>query len=220
MRTKERTFLGMAVVAAGLVSVGSATAQGAASATHMHVGHVADAFRDTPDGKGLLPTAVAEAEVVAQHARLMAGSTDNLDGMKTHAGHVIHAIDPTEVTNGPGRGYGLTRAAEAAVTHIEMAANADGASQNVKTHSVHVATSTRNTIARAEEILSLARQVREAASAADAAPLVQQLQTLASQLLPGVDADGDGRVGWAEGEGGLEVAVTHMGLLKTGEGLP
>ena len=49
--------------------------------------------------------------------------------------------------------------------------------------------------------------------------LVNQLSTVAEQLITGVDANGDGRVGWQQGEGGLEQAEQHMNLMKKGEGL-
>src|SRR5262249_5570985 len=77
----------------------------------IHIGHVVNSFNDTPNMMGLLPLATAEANVAAQHALLAARAPTNLDQMKLHAGHVINAIDPTIVTAGPGRGYGLKRAA-------------------------------------------------------------------------------------------------------------
>ena len=58
-----------------------------------------------------------------------------------------------------------------------------------------------------------------ATSADDAASLVAELSDLAQALLSGVDANGDGRTGWQEGEGGLEVAQTHGNLMKQAEGL-
>ena len=42
---------------------------------------------------------------------------------------------------------------------------------------------------------------------------------LTDAIVNGVDADGDGRVGWQEGEGGLAQATQHLGLLKRGEGM-
>ena len=53
-----------------------------------HIGHVTMAFNGTPNGQGLLPTAVAEAKIAAQHAALALKSEGNLDAMKLHAGHV------------------------------------------------------------------------------------------------------------------------------------
>ncbi len=57
-------------------------------------------------------------------------------------------------------------------------------------------------------------------STSAASRLVVELNTLAQQLLPGTDANGDGRTGWQEGEGGLEVATTHANLIQKAEGLP
>ena len=114
--------------------------------------------------------------------------------MKRHTGHVLNAVDPTAMENGPGLGYGVKQAAEGAVRHIELAAASDGASQAVTTHATHVATSARNTVARAEEVASLAAQIMAATSAARTAPLVAQLNTLAEQLVAGHDANGDGRL--------------------------
>ncbi len=190
-----------------------------ANPAHTHIGHVADAWRDTPDGKGLLPTAVAEAAIAAQHAGLAAGNPTDLDSMKRHTGHVLHAVDPSTVDGGPGLGYGVKQAAEGAAKHIEAAAAADGASQAVTTHATHVATSARNTVLRSDEIVALAGRINAATSAAQAAPLVAELNTLAQRLVDGNDANGDGRVGWQEGEGGLAQAEQHLGLMKKAEGL-
>lgn len=189
-------------------------------AGHNHIGHVMDAWNDTPDGVGLLPAAIDEARIAAQHAALAAKDPANLDAMKRHTAHVLHAVDPTQVENGPGKGYGVKRAAEGAAKHIEAAANTDGASNAIQTHATHVATSARNSLARADEIVALAKRIEMATSASAASSLVADLNRLAEQLLGGVDANGDGRTGWQEGEGGLEVAETHANLMKKAEGLP
>lgn len=186
---------------------------------HNHIGHVADGFRGTPDGMGLLPTAMAEAEVAAQHAGLAARDLTDLAGMKRHVGHVLNALDPAQMESGPGLGYGVLPAVNGAVRHIELAAAADGASDGVKAHSVHVATSARNTAQRAERAIELAKGIMEAMSAADAAVMMEDLLAIAEQLLTGLDADGNGSIGWQEGEGGLEQALTHVDLMKRGEGI-
>ena len=208
------TGIALVLVFALAVGVGSAAAQ-----AHNHVGHVMDRWNDTPEMAGLLPAAIAEAEIAARHASLAAADPSDLDAIKRHAAHVLHAVDPTQIENGPGNGYGVKRAAEGAAKHIMAAAAADDASGAVKTHANHVATSARNTVARADEIVMLVGKIDMAESAADAASLVAELDALAQALLAGVDANGDGRTGWQEGEGGLEVARTHGNLLKQAEGL-
>ena len=208
--------LASVVAGAGLLWAPEAAAQNAA---HNHIGHVMDKWNDTPDMAGLLPAAIAEARIAAQHASLAARDPGNLDAIKLHTAHVLHAVDPSRIENGPGQGYGVRRAAEGAAKHIMAAANSDGASGAVKAHSEHVATSAGNTVARADEIVMLAEKIAMTESAADAAGLVAELNTLAQALLGGVDANEDGRIGWQEGEGGLEVAETHANLMKQAEGL-
>ena len=217
VRTGLVLALAAGVLGGGLLWAPVAAAQNAA---HNHITHVMDNWNDTPDMVGLLPAAIAEARVAAAHASFAAKDPSNLDGMKLHAAHVLHAVDPSQIENGPGAGYGVRRAAEGAAKHIMAAASSDGASGAVKAHSEHVATSAQNTVARADEIVMLAQKIGMAESAADASALVAELNDLAQALLAGVDANEDGRVGWQAGEGGLEVAETHGNLMKQAEGLP
>ncbi|HEU4997121.1 MAG TPA: hypothetical protein VFT29_20030 [Gemmatimonadaceae bacterium] len=179
----------------------------------MHIGHVVNEFRDTPQTQGLLPTALGEARVAAQHAQLATRQPTNLEYMKTHAGPVIHALDPTIVTMGPGLGYGLKKSANLVANHIELAALSQGASQQVVMHSKHVATAARSAAARADQLLALAQKVLAATSAADAAAIVSQMASLADQLMAGVDANGDGRITWEQGEGGLQQVDEHVKLM-------
>ena len=212
--TIARAGLGVA-----LVAMLAAPALYAQNPAHAHMGHVADGFRGTPDGQGLLPTAVAEAEVAAQHAGFAARDPSNLDGMKRHMGHVLHALDPSQVEGGPGLGYGVKAAAEGVVRHIELAAGSDGASDAVKTHSNHVATAARHAAAMADEAITVAKEIQAATDAGAAAEMLERLVALTDAIANGMDADGNGRVGWQEGEGGLAQATQHMNLMKRAEGM-
>lgn len=184
-----------------------------AGAVGIHIGHVINSFGDTPNGMGLLPAALAEARTAAQHAGLAGRQPGNLDYMKTHAGHVINAIDPSIVAAGPGLGYGMKKAALGVATHIELAAGAQGASANVVAHARHIATAARNTVQRADQLLALAQQIRNSTSAPEAAALVSQMASLAEQLVPGADANADGKITWEQGEGGLQHADEHVKLM-------
>ena len=195
------------------------TARQASNPAHAHVGHVADAWRPAPDGMGLLPTAMAEAEIAKTHADLAASSAGDLAAIQTHLGHVMHAISPAAMETGPGRGFGLLEASQGVVRHIELAAAAEGASDNVKLHGEHVAASARGAAERAEAVLALARTALETTDADRAAELAGEIQTALERIVSGHDADGDGRVGWQQAEGGLEQAATHVTLLKRGEGM-
>jgi len=186
---------------------------------HVHMGHVTDSWGDTPGEMGLLPTAIAEAEIAAKHAGFAADQLDNLDWMKTHAKHVLHAVDPSAIAEGPGLGYGVKNAAGGVAKHIGFAAESDAATENVKLHAVHVATSADNTLWRVDEVARYAWQVLAASTAAEAAPAAKQMLRHTKQLLDGRDANGDGNVSWHQDEGGLKASEKHMGLMRSGESL-
>lgn len=201
------------------IAAGQTVAAGQKARSHGFVSMVADVHRDAPDDEGLLPTAVAEAQIAVQSAKQAAKGTD-LAAIKLSTSHVINALDPRQMAEGPGLGFGVKRAAAESATTIEMAAKTEGASPNIVTHAQHVAMSARNTVVRVDKLLALAKQILASTSVADASKLASQLSTQADQLIAGVDANGDGQIGWQENEGGLKQAAEHLALLKKGEGLP
>jgi len=196
------------------LSAGHAAAQEPTPA-QIHMGHVLEKFVNVPGDRGLLPVAVADARVAAQHATLGAQDPNNLQAMKLHARHVMHAIDPRVAESGPGSGYGLLDATVNLIRHIELASRATGATDGMRTHAVHVIASARNTERRADRVLALAQVIADHIdSAADAAALYGDLTMLAGQLFEGVDANGDGQIGWQEGEGGLQVVEQHVNFMN------
>ncbi|MBL4693693.1 MAG: hypothetical protein JKY92_10245 [Magnetovibrio sp.] len=205
-------------MAVTLVIGGYATvAMAGGNMSHAHMEHVTKAWGDTPDKKGLLPTAIAEAKIAAQHTGFAAKKLDNLGWMQTHVRHVLNAIDPSLEAKGPGKGYGVLKAAAASIKHIGLAAKSGDASDNVRAHAIHVSASVENTVNRAKEIVALSKNVINATSAGDAAPLVKQIATLPGQLIAGFDANGDGTITWELGEGGLAAAQKHMKIMASGE---
>lgn len=202
------------LVASLTLGAGAAWAQ---NMSHAHMGHVTDSWGDTPDEMGLLPTAMAEAEIAIFHATLAAQQLDNLAWMQTHANHVLHAVDATAIEAGPGLGYGVLAGAEGVAKHIIIAAESEDASENVEIHSVHVSTSANNTVARVAVIKANITTILAASTAADAAAATQDNLRLAGLLLAGFDANNDGVVDWTEGEGGLNEAHRHMEIMASGE---
>jgi hypothetical protein len=172
-----------------------------------------NAFTETPGGQGLLPTALAEARIAAQHAALAARDTGDLESMKRHAAHVMNAVDPTVVQSGPGLGYGVKRAALGVATHVDLAAKAAGATPQIVMHAGHVATSARNTVQRSDMVVALGKRIQAATSASEAVALVSQLVALTTELTVGRDADADGKTTWKDGEGGLQHCEEHMRLM-------
>ena len=186
---------------------------------HIHIGHVMTGWTDTPEKWGLLPTAIAEAKVAAKHAGFAASKPADLAWVKTHIGHVLHAVDPSVEPKGPGLGYGVIKAAGGAAKHVGFSAKSEGASKNVKTHAVHVDTSAKNVVTWGKLIVRLGKKVKAAKTAGQAAPMVKKIEQLAARLVAGEDVNGDGKVTWHASEGGLKEAEKHMGFMMKGESL-
>ena len=152
---------------------------------HLHIGHVMTNWRDTPGGVGFLSAAASDARVAATHANLAAKNPDNLEEVKLHAGHVLHALDPSLEPKGPASGYGVKKAAAAAQQHLDFAVKAEGASNDVKSHAVHVAAALGDAAQWTEDAIGVAQKIRDAATAAEAAPLVAHLSILAAKIVDG-----------------------------------
>ena len=156
------------LAAVATVAVLTAPAQAQMKQSLAHMKHVIASWNDTPDQAGLLPTALEELEIAQQHAALALAKPDDLASLKLHAGHVIHALDPSVEAKGPGRGYGVVKAASGAAKHIGFAAAAADASDGVKAHAVHVSASAENVVTWAADAVALA--ARERAAAGPTAP--------------------------------------------------
>jgi hypothetical protein len=185
----------------------------------VHIGHIMNAFKDTPDNQSLLAVAMAEAKTANTHATLAARNPGNLDALKLHAGHILNALDPSIVPMGPGLGYGLKKAALGIEQHVELAAKTPGASPNVAMHSTHVSAAAKSTADRADKAIELAKKVQASTNAAEAADLMNQLISVTGQLTTGEDVNGDGKIDWKDPEGGLQQVEQHMKLMLAGEGL-
>ncbi len=212
----KRFAIGFVMVLIAVVVQPQVLAQ-AEKESHSHMGHVTKSWGDTPDNVGLLTILEEEAQIAAQHAGLAARDLSDLSSMQTHTRHVRHAIDAASESGGPGKGYGSVKAAQGVSRHIGLASNAGDASDNVKLHAEHVKSSADNVVKWGQEIMQLSEKVLSASSADQAAPSVQQIQELTQHIVEGTDANGDGRVGWQTGEGGVAQAKQHMGFMESGE---
>jgi len=219
MRMSTRSAWPLLVLPLVLVTWGTPAAGQDVVPAHVHIRHIADTFRGTPERMGLLPTAIAEAETALQHATLAGRDVSSLDAIQRHAGHALHALKPDETEGGPGAGYGMIEAAERAAHYADLAVSSDGAGEAITTHGPHVATAARSAAAMGARAVEVAQAILEAEDAAAAAGLLEELTSLCDGFVNGVDADGDGRIGWQDGEGGLAQAAQHLDLLRRGEGL-
>src|SRR5262245_8841920 len=169
---------------------------------HLHLGHVMTNWRDTPGSRGFLPVAVDEARVAVLHAKL-AVKGSRLDEIKLHAGHVVHALDPSVEPKGPGAGYGVKNSASGAQQHLDFAVKADGATPAIATAAVRVSSSLTNALRRVDEAIAAAQRIRAATDLAGAAAAAADLEALTVRL-----SDED-----------LQPAQTQMNAILKAEGL-
>jgi hypothetical protein len=169
---------------------------------HLHIGHVVTNWRDTPGGRGFLPVAADEARVAVLHARLAAKST-SLDDIKLHAGHVLHALDPTIESKGPGAGYGVKKAASGAMQHLDLAVRAEGATPGITTHAAQVSSSLANVLQWTDQAIAVAQRIRTTSDAAEAAAATADLAAWTMRI----------------SDEGLQPAQTGMSLMLKAEGL-
>lgn len=215
--TSKAVLLASAVMA--LPAPGSAQAGSGSNMAYVYIGELTTSFRDTPGGIGLLPIALREAQIAEAQGRLAARDTVSLVGIQRHASYALHAIDPTLVQGGPGRGYGVRRALPQIVELTELARTEGDGSEPLQMHAHHVATAARSAQAHADRAVEVAQQLLVAGSLQEGMRLARQLERWTRALASGIDTDGDGRMSWRPGEGGVDQAVWHMNLLKNAEGL-
>ena len=211
-----KLFRGIAA-AATIALCGMSGAQ--AQEAHAHIGHVMTGWSDTPDGEGLLTTAQREAAIALEHAELAMTQTLDLEGLRRHSEHVLHALDPLAAAGGPGLGYGVEQAALGVAAHINLAAGAQDASENVKRHAEHVAASIRNVTVWSGEAMRLIRQIKTNDNTKHASIMAGNVKHLLRCINHGCDANTDGTIDWGPGEGGLAQAAEHMKIMMQGEGM-
>ncbi len=159
----QLTMMACALALVGCATDGGMMKKKMVNLSHVHMGHVDTGWKDTPGKGGLLPTAMREAKIAVQHATF-ALKKNNLKWIRAHTWHVAHAVNPKVAPKGPGLGYGVRRAATGVAWHIEAAAKSKGSNKNIKAHSVHVATSANNVVARTDRIVALAKMVQNTRS--------------------------------------------------------
>ena len=205
------------ILFAGLAIVAGAAMAGNMSLTHVQ--HVNKSWTDTPQQKGLMETAIGEAEIAVTHAGFAIKKPDDMAWMKMHNKHVINAIDPGKEPKGPGMGYGVLKASKGVIKHINLAAGSADASDYLKLHAVHVATSAENAVKRSEQVLQLSELLQQSNSLKEVAKLSKEIAVLTQTILNGTDANNDGKITWQAGEGGLLESRKHLGFIVKDAGL-
>ena len=169
--------------------------------------------------KGLLAMAEVEATTALLQARLALKKPEDLAWMREHAHAVVYATDPSKSKNkaGPGKGYGVVKAAENIEKYIRAAGKSKDASEKVKSYSRRVATSPKNVNAWAVRAADLAGKVTNMKTTRNAVRVLLQIRQMCQQMLLGKDSNRDGKVTWKRHEGGLLQARRYMELMQKAE---
>lgn len=125
--------------------------------SHAHMGHSLTAWHDTPGKQALLSVAEKELAVALGEANAALQTSERAD-IEDRFTNVVNALNPDRQPRGPGLQYGAIRALEGTLEHLEYAAQAPDASDNLLTSMVAL-------IARGEVVLAQLRKAEEIAVA-------------------------------------------------------
>lgn len=193
-----------------------------------HIRHLLVSFGATPNQTGLVMGFVNTTSLIQKSAGELQTAYEAQDdaAMRASAEAIINLIagsqspdfkdwDADGQVNNPGDGFGLLLNEEQAgyiegtITHAELSANANDATENIKVHSAHVAISARNVEGWATELRDVARRVLESESELVSEADIRLLVSLAEQVHSGIDIDGSESVDPIAGEGGAMTALQH-----------
>ena len=107
--------------------------------------------------------------------------------MKLHAGHVLHALDPSVEPRGPASGYGAKKAAAGALQHVGFAAAAEGATPGVKNQAAVVTATLNEANGAIDRAIAAAQNLRSAVTPADGAALARDLPALITAASAGLE---------------------------------
>jgi hypothetical protein len=156
---------------------------------HVHIGHALTGWFDTPNKNGLLVTAEQEATIAAANAELLieAATRGDLAASKKLLNNIGHALDPETYPQGNGKGYGLRKATNGAISHLKFAADSADASNNVLRSVAKTSIVADSALEKCDEALIL---VEEALSIDDLdilAELGRELRDLTNDIAGGPD---------------------------------
>lgn len=182
----------------------------------VHIGHILTAWNDTPGEVGLATILEQEAMIAKEHAGFAASDLEDHANIILHTRHVRHAVDPSAERSGegPGMGYGIVKAADGIIQHMELARDAADASDSAKVHAEHVIASARNIQFWAGKTVAKAGQVVGGASPIWSSYYAEQIVERIDWILNGTDANGDGNITWEDGEGGLAQIRAHLSYIE------
>lgn len=208
--------LAFAVAAAGCAGVATDEQP---SIAHAHIGRALTASPDTPGNEGLYVVAENEARRVLELASSVNGSS-SLTEIKSTMREIMEIIDPSDPRASSNEHYGLRRAFTGAMEHLELSANSDDASANVRASMPRIEQEGRGISERLDLIYALAGDIQRTGSASEAAALAGQVRGVAREVVFGVELDGVDPIGSRADEYGLVQLGSSIAAMTAREDPP
>ena len=95
------------------------------------------------------------------------------------------------------------------ISHANFAAQAVDATENIKLNSAQVVICSENMTGWTEQLLEKALQLQEMPFGPEMEPLIKEMTTLSTQIISGVDSNGNGLIEPIVGEGGADTAYEY-----------
>ena len=199
-----------------------------------HIRHLMVGTEETP-GQGAVAVGLVDNVTLikqAADAMLEAYNAGDNSGVRSNAETIVNLIvgkedldfyndwDTDGSINDPGDGYGLlinggqAGYLDGMIHHASYSADAPGATSDIRMHVTHVEICTQNLETWAPELRDLALNIARASDTQEVEADLRQAVALASQMLEGIDIDGNETVDPIPGEGGALTAFTHVGYMS------
>ena len=167
----------------------------------------------TPDGKGYLPMAAAEVYTALVAVKTALHTPEDLEKLSAGAKGGAARHRPIRIKEGPGRGFGVEKAAKGIISYVTAAGKSSDASQKVRSYARWVSTSAENFVVRADRITELLGKVMCMKTAKNAARVLRLVSRMCQEILLGKDTNKDGKVSWKKHEGGLAQAERYTTMM-------
>jgi len=203
-----------ATILLATMAVSAAAFGQGASIAHIDLMRIWRQGEGTPAREGYLPLARDEARTALLHANQAIDAVGDTARLNAELGKVVNALNPEHEPRGPGKGYGLMRAAVGILAQMQVAASRPDASANVKAASQFIIPAADHVAQLSRDARLLADEVR--ANPGQPAEKVTQLRDHIADAINGRDEDGDGQI--TAPEAGLTQITRKMADLLKAEG--
>jgi hypothetical protein len=190
------------------------SAQDTAAYTRAQLSTMLTAASGTPQGKGVLTTALADAKTAAIEAAAAERASNDLLAMRLRAGIVLAALDPALSKTVTGT-YGVRPAVQAVVQQLTLLRAADTKADAVRMVPAAL-TAAQNALRWCDGAIDLAQRMQSAQTAKEASALAPQLTTLIRQLAAGTNTSTEPHPIPSAADGGLLYVQLQMQMLKVG----